>query len=508
MDYVAVSVALVSGYLSYKVSAILLTRPPAGVPLIANPPGLRGFLFRQMGPILKQQFGDPQLQFLQETLQRVGPQGTTFSYEFTPSAHRVMVVHPRDLEHMLVEQTSTYLKGPDYDAIGFMIGKENLVTIRDEEKHAAHRKMVAPAFNPVVLRDVADTVLHHQLADMLQVLDAKFSDPKSSSDGKTVSTMMDVLLDDVALNVVAEAAFKRTNFAGGDIREEFRSAMSNAGLSMFDAIFGRFVTSKKTRDQQKSMKKIRVAGAEMARQVRQEQTSENATADKASNKQTLIDYLVKEESLSSSALLDHIVTFLFAGHETSSKALLWTCFALARNPQIQEELFEELSSALSNSAIPTLDAVKDLPLLSHVVKESLRLYPPIPLLLRRAQKDDVLPYSKVFIAKGHSITLSMFLTHRLESVYGPDAHLYKPHRWEDPALEERVGRCGWMPFFVGKRNCIGKDFAWNEILIVTATLFRRYEFSLPKDFPEPSRTLKISMRPREPIPFHVRRREH
>lgn len=142
------------------------------------------------------------------------------------------------------------------------------------------------------------------------------------------------------------------------------------------------------------------------------------------------------------------------------------------------KLRAEIASVIGACKRPTRNEIKQMPYLAQVVKESLRLYPPIPLNIRQATKTTILPagggvdgLSPVLVRKGEIVTFSQYLTARRTNIFGPDAAEYRPERWENPsrALTE-----GYFPFNHGPRRCLGEEFAVLEIYYVIIALLQTY----------------------------------
>jgi len=219
----------------------------------------------------------------------------------------------------------------------------------------------------------------------------------------------------------------------------------------------------------------------------------------------LIDFMAENPALKPNEILDHACTFAFAGHETTSTALIWFLYFVAKHPDVQEKLAEELSEAFPAGGVaPSMDALRGLEYLNAVTSESMRVIPPVVAVIRVATEDIVLPASKTFVPKGTSLHIGMYPLHRHPHVWGPDADTFRPERWiEDPELRSRVTPCAFMPFAVGKRACIGKDFAMQELLLGAAMLVRNFKFEWPEGQAEPIRIPSVVSRPKHPLPLRI-----
>ncbi|KAJ3067815.1 hypothetical protein HDU99_003377, partial [Rhizoclosmatium hyalinum] len=187
-----------------------------------------------------------------------------------------------------------------------------------------------------------------------------------------------------------------------------------------------------------------------------------------------------QSRLSDEELGAQVLTFLLAGHETTSVALTWTLDFLSKNPEIQGKLREELKLDMAHSdADPSLDLITSSGnYLDAVFKESLRLATPAPMTMRKCLNDDVLDGFK--IPKGTTISISPDIMHKLPDIWGPDVLDFKPERWLDIGKQEeddpRRTFGSFMPFMLGPRNCIGAKFATYEYKAILAVLVRNFEF--------------------------------
>lgn len=170
--------------------------------------------------------------------------------------------------------------------------------------------------------------------------------------------------------------------------------------------------------------------------------------------------------LTEDELLGHTGVLFFAGYETSSNALAWTLFLLSQHPEVAAHLLDELQSVLGGEA-PTVEQLQQLPLLERVIKESLRLLPPVPWNGRVLSQPTT--FGSYDLPAGTEVLISIYQTHQIPELY-PEPQLFNPHRWEgfEPTWFE------YNPFSAGSRLCIGAAFAMMEIKIVLAMLLQRY----------------------------------
>lgn len=145
---------------------------------------------------------------------------------------------------------------------------------------------------------------------------------------------------------------------------------------------------------------------------------------------------------------------------------------MAKNQQIQDDLRAEVRTLFGeDDETPSYEDINSLPLLNNVVRETLRLIPPVPNTSRITRVPVVL--GSYVLPKGTTIFLSPIVTHHSKYIWGDDAEEFSPNRWES----DRIGNAyEYMPFLAGGRQCIGIKFALMEFKILLAILIRNIQF--------------------------------
>jgi cytochrome P450 len=184
----------------------------------------------------------------------------------------------------------------------------------------------------------------------------------------------------------------------------------------------------------------------------------------------LIQARDEEGGLSEDELIAHVGVIFAAGHETSSNALTWTLFLLSQHPEVQARVCDEVRGVLHGSD-PTVEQLARMPLLEAVIKESMRVLPPVPWNGRVTSRETVLGGYEV--PANTEIMLSIYETHHMAELY-PQPERFDPRRWEtiEPSAYE------YNPFSAGPRMCIGASFAMLEIKLVLAMLLDKYRVEL------------------------------
>jgi cytochrome P450 len=199
-------------------------------------------------------------------------------------------------------------------------------------------------------------------------------------------------------------------------------------------------------------------------------------------------------------LRDEALTLFLAGHETTANALAWTWYLLARNPEAEDRLHDELDTVLDGRPA-TVEDYGRLPYTVRVLTESMRLYPPAWAVGRQALKP--LEIGGYALPARQPILMAQWVVHR-DPRWFPGPENFDPDRWL-PEREAALPRFAYFPFGGGTRKCIGESFAWMEAVLVLATLARSWR---PRLLPGPAvQPLPlITLRPLGGIPMRLERR--
>jgi cytochrome P450 len=182
------------------------------------------------------------------------------------------------------------------------------------------------------------------------------------------------------------------------------------------------------------------------------------------------------EPLDETAVRNEAAVIFMAGHETTANALAWAWYLLSQAPQVEERLHAELARVLGRRP-PTLDDVSSLTYTRAVFEETVRLYPPVPLLARQALRDETIRGRPV--PEGSLVIVVPWLLHRHRKFWGKPDH-YIPERFLAENAHYRV-RHAYVPFSVGPRICAGAAFGLTEAILCIATLAQRVRLRLAPD---------------------------
>ncbi|XP_058453155.1 cytochrome P450 4d2-like [Malaya genurostris] len=235
------------------------------------------------------------------------------------------------------------------------------------------------------------------------------------------------------------------------------------------------------------------------------QSTRNSADEDRKKRIALLDKLLEMEvngrKLNDEEIKCQVNNFMFAGHDTTSSALTFITYLLAKHPDVQEKLHHEITTVLGSTIPPlTTSLLNQLKYMDAVIKESLRVYSPVPYFSRTIDKEIVL--SGVRYPAGTTISCGVYFMHRNPN-YFPDPLCFKPERFDTGVNKDRRNPYVYIPFSAGSRNCIGQKFAMNEIKVALLYIVLRCRFELENPEYEPRVKAELVLKPagRMPIRF-------
>ncbi len=391
------------------------------------------------------------------------------------------LLHPAYIERVLVEEPWRFERWAFTD-IGLDFAPEGLLEV-DEAQWRRQRTRMQPAFTMDRVQSYGET--------MTQSADALASE---WPDGDVVA--VNEAFADLTLRILAEALFGVTVDPQADdaaIPHAARVINEQSGpsrsLSMF---FPDWVPTPANRRYQKAMTAVHDRMDDL---IAARRTAEDPGDDLLSILLARDQQPDSDSGLSDAEIRDNLLTFMFAGHETTALGLTYTVLLLATHDEAMARLQGEVDDVLAGR-LPT---PADLPALSYteqVIQEALRLYPPAFILFRRATEDAVIGGYR--IPEDTILTLPQFRLHTDDRFYD-DPDSFRPDRW---AKERDRPEYAYFPFGGGPRHCIGMRFAMLELQLITATLAQQLEFTLQSD-PDPDVSTGATLRPTSNVRVRV-----
>jgi cytochrome P450 len=370
-----------------------------------------------------------------------------------------LATHPDLVKDVLVTNNRLFGRGRGHLRMKLLLGDGLLTT--DGDVHKRQRRLLQPAFHRQRVESYADT-----MALRAEQLAARWRD------GSTVDVLGEMM--GLTLVIVANTLFGATV---DDEVEEIGSALTAAfemfgfALMPFSELFDRVPIPTTIR-----LRRARARlDATIYRIIADRRRSGRDHGDLLS--MLLLAQDTGEEgdggSMTDVQLRDEATTLFVAGHETTSNALTWTWYALSQHPDVEAKMHAELDSVLAGRR-PSAADLPRLPYTRAVLAESMRLYPPVWGLGRRALTAHTL--GGYDIPRDSLVIVSPFITQR-DARFFPEPELFRPQRWLDESAQERP-RFSYFPFGGGARQCIGEQFAWMEGVLLLATLGQRWRLRL------------------------------
>uniref|UniRef100_A0A023F7J1 Putative cytochrome n=1 Tax=Triatoma infestans TaxID=30076 RepID=A0A023F7J1_TRIIF len=197
-------------------------------------------------------------------------------------------------------------------------------------------------------------------------------------------------------------------------------------------------------------------------------------------------YTTEKFEMTNEQLTGQAFVFLTAGFEGTTLSMMYTLYELSKNLDIQERVREEVQREVKTAGSLNYDAVKGMDYLEQCIKETMRKYPPSPMLFRVCTKDYTLP-NGLTIEPGQGVLVSVLSLH-YNPTYYPEPEKYKPERFDPDQMRPS---CAYLPFGSGPRICIAMRFAMLEMKYCLAKLLMNYKF-------------RVSPKTKEPLSFSVK----
>ncbi|XP_060784839.1 sterol 26-hydroxylase, mitochondrial-like [Neoarius graeffei] len=217
-----------------------------------------------------------------------------------------------------------------------------------------------------------------------------------------------------------------------------------------------------------------------------------------------LSYLLSNTNLSKKDVYGSIAELLLAGVDTTSNTMMWALYLLSRHPKTQDTLYQEVTSVVNGDKIPTTEEINSMPYLKAVIKETLRMYPVVPINGRLLSGSDVV-IGGLFFPKKTSFSINHYAISQDETIF-PEPRIFKPERWLRDG-RERPNPFGSIPFGFGVRGCAGRRIAELEMHLALARIIKLFEVKLDPSIGEVkalNRTVLVADRP---VNFHFLERK-
>ncbi|WP_018631495.1 cytochrome P450 [Neomegalonema perideroedes] len=399
---------------------------------------------------------------------------------------------PALVRRVLVERASAYPKSAVMDrALRPLLGESVFIT--NGEVWARQRRMIDPAFAGGKVRKSFED-MRAAARDSAERLAAQADGTPKAVDPEMTYVTADVIFRTLFSTPIAAEDAQR-------VYKAFQAYQAEAPFVSLRSLFGFwrvFPKSRRTRRLEASGREIRALLLEFVRRRSAEIRAGTAPDDLATAIMTTQDP-ASGAVFGDEEMLDQVMIFFLAGHETSASALSWALYLIARDPGIQADLRAEIEAVAPEGRALEFSDLRRLEKLRDVFKEALRLYPPVPFFLRTALEAD--RFRKAEVPAGSTVIVGPWFLHRHKKLW-KEPDLFDPARWEGPE-EKDAGRKAWLPFGAGARVCPGAAFALQEALLILAEILRRLNLEAVEGR-DPEPTMQVTLRPKGGVWLRLR----
>ena len=395
-----------------------------------------------------------------------------------PIGKFALISDPNHAQHVLANNHENYTKSNGYKQVALVLGN-GLLTAEGDDWHK-NRKILQPSFHKAELRKLLPAVWQTGAQYLENLRDKESVRIDTEMNGLTLTILLNSLIyssDEAILTKMSEHITFGQEFIVSRIRNPIKWPL--------------WIPSKKNRRYHTMMEDSH----KLIQRAIDERSSPNVNEVK-----DLLSVLLEnfDSNKEFAQIRDEILTFLVAGHETSSLGMTWTLHLLAHHPEIQDRLYQEVQNL---DKLEKLDVMNftNLKFTSQVVKESMRMYPPVWNIVRKSKSEDRI--GDFEIEKDHQLMTSIYELHH-HTLYWDNPNVFNPDRFEGYNLKHKFQ---YLPFGGGPRFCIGNNFAMFEMILLLVQFVQKFEIK-----PLSPRTIEfnplLTLRPNQPINVRLLKR--
>lgn len=428
------------------------------------------------------------------------PNDGVLYYRWLFNEPRVLVTNPKALAEVLVQRSYEFIK-PERVRVGIgrVLGVGVLLAEGDEHKVSTlvgkesstrltlfqrQRRALMPAFSFRHIKDLYP-IFWNKSREMTDAISASI---KASPDSSSVVEIGD-WSSRATLDIIGVAGlgqdFNALKDPENELNVTYRTIFSaSRGAQLLQLIFSMMpqwllvaLPMKRNEEIGNAVRTIKKVALDLI---------QNKRAKLEKGGRTDLDILsvaLESGGFTDDDLVNQLMTFLAAGHETTASAMSWAVYLLCKHPEVQTKLREEIRTQLPALSDPdaqiTSTDIDKLPYLNAVLNETMRIFPPVPITLREADHDTTIQGH--FIPKETTIVICPWAINTSRQLWGDDAQEFNPDRWMGQGKANTGGadsNYAITTFLHGPRSCIGKDFAKAEFACLMAALVGKFKIEL------------------------------
>ncbi|XKL62380.1 hypothetical protein PGB90_002213 [Kerria lacca] len=415
----------------------------------------------------------------------------------------VIMTNPEDIEVILSSYKHT-LKAVSYKFISSWLGN-GLITSYGDIWYK-HRKFLTPTFHFKILESSIE-IIHKNVEVLVKQLQVK--------DGKCDFNMLEYI-EKNSLDIICEVAMDVKINAQTSNDAGYLEAVKNVTnisterifkiwfqVDILFRLFGKYKLFHKSLEIMEKISKNVIASKR--RRIEENIITDCDNINNESKKKLpvpFLDSILKESNFTDDEIHSEVMSFLFAGHDTTTSAICFCLYQLANYPDVQNKVYEEITELIPNDRMPSIQELNSLKYTDNVIKETLRLYPPVPMIGRTLLEEVKLPSGHTLPANTN-LNIFIFGLHHNPNIFTrPEEFI--PERFDN---ENKRHPFSYISFSAGPRNCIGQRLAMLEIKIVIVALLKNYKLLPANETKSLTLIMELILRTKEGIPMRLMKRD-
>jgi cytochrome P450 len=436
-----------------------------------------GPTYKLPGKLLRQFICDPI-----NTLSTIAREYGEISYFKLGPEHVYLINNPDYIEKVLIYDHRNFKKGKRLQTAKIVLG-EGLVT-SEGDFHNHQRRLIQPIFHPKQIM-----IYSNIMTDYAVRMRNRWKDGSTVDISEEMMRLTLGIICKSVLNYDVESEAQEVGKALTTVRNYSKRLQSPIGQVLnkipilpapkrarearkkLDSLVYGLISDR--RQQEESGSEMRYDDLLSRLMQAQESNTANHVSNNGISSTSTSPTSTSDGKMSDKQVRDEVMTIFIAGHETTSNALTWTFCLLSQYPNVERKLHDEIELVLGNR-IPTADDIPKLQYTEMVLRESMRIYPPVWTMGRRVENDYTV--GEYTIPAGSSILMCQYVMHH-DPRYYEKPEEFNPDRWTDD-FKTRLPRFSYFPFGGGIRGCIGESFAWMEGVLIIATIAQEWSMHL------------------------------